>query len=69
MKTKHFHPKYPQIHTTESAISHGIIPNLMHPEHSQLVLATVVCGGLNYLWTYVLVLRSFKVKLKTHLFK
>ena len=78
MKTKHFHPKYPQTHTTESAISHHIIPNfslqiipnLMRPEHSQLVL--LVCGGLNYQWTsifIVLVLQSFKLKLKTHFFK
>ena len=52
VRTKHFHPKYPQIHTTESAISHHIISylshhiisNLMRPERSQLV--PLVCGGL-----------------------
>ena len=35
MKTKHFHPKYPQIHTTESAISHHIITKFQPSNHSK----------------------------------
>ena len=81
MRTKHFHPKIissdaynwishqSSYHTIIPNLSLQIIPNLPEgPEHSQLVL--LVCGGLNYLWTssVVLVLQSFKLKLKTHLF-
>ena len=53
MRTIHFNPKYPHMQTTESAISHylipylsrrHVIPNLMGPERTQLV--PLLCGGL-----------------------